>query len=61
MSCSMIKLSFSSTLLAGSEMEDEDVDIGYNEQPESHISPVRTEKDKSVGNSSREFSSSHLH
>lgn len=37
----------------GSEMEDEDVDIGYNEQPESHISPVRTEKDKSVGNSSR--------
>ncbi|XP_033139466.1 transcription factor GTE11-like [Brassica rapa] len=32
-------------------MEDEDVDIGYNEQPISRISPVRTHKDKAVGNS----------
>lgn len=58
MSCCMIKLSFSSTLLAGSEMEDEDVDNGYNDQLKSRISPVRTEMDKAV---SREFSSSHMH
>ncbi|KAG5399430.1 hypothetical protein IGI04_021244 [Brassica rapa subsp. trilocularis] len=34
-------------------MEDEDVDIGYNEQPISRISPVRTHKDKAVGNSTQ--------
>lgn len=54
----MIKLSFL-PLLAGSEMEDEDVDIGNYEHPRSRISPVRTKKDLGLGNSSGVSSSSY--
>ncbi|ESQ49997.1 hypothetical protein EUTSA_v10020201mg [Eutrema salsugineum] len=35
----------------GSEMEDEDIDVGNNEHPISCISPERTETDMAVGNS----------
>lgn len=50
MCCCMIKFSFSSSLLAGSDLEDEDVDIGNYEHPRSHISSVRTEKGMALGN-----------
>lgn len=45
-------------ILAGSEMEDEDVDVGDYEQPKSHISSARTEKGMALGKSSGVLSSS---
>lgn len=57
MFCCMIKLSFLS-LLPGSEMEDEDIDIGDYEHPRSRISPVRTDKGMVLGNYTSVFSPS---
>jgi len=53
---SLIRVTFFTVFVVGSELDDEVVDIGENEHPTSSISPVTIEKDLVLGNSNGIFS-----